>query len=48
MQGQVRVTDEAGGQSRLFEAGDSWFVTKGTSTVWEVLTDGYTKHYLAL
>lgn len=45
--GEVRITDESTGETRHFKAGDAWFVAKGTSTVWEVLTDGFTKHYLA-
>lgn len=47
LQGEVRITDESTGQSALFRAGDSWFVEKGTPTLWEVLSDGFTKHYLA-
>lgn len=47
LQGEVRITDESTGESKLYRAGDTWFVTKGTSTVWEVLRDGYTKHYLS-
>lgn len=47
LQGEVRITDESTGESNLYRTGDSWFVTKGTSTVWEVLSDGYTKHYLS-
>jgi uncharacterized protein len=47
VQGEVRLTDESTGETRTFKAGDSWFVTKGTSTVWEVLSDGFVKHYLA-
>ncbi|CAN0627755.1 Cupin_3 domain-containing protein [Burkholderia multivorans] len=45
--GEVKITDESTGESRTFKAGDSWFVTKGTSTVWEVLGSGVVKHYLA-
>lgn len=47
LQGEVRITDESTGQSALFRTGDSWFVEKGTPTLWEVLSDGFTKHYLA-
>jgi uncharacterized cupin superfamily protein len=47
LQGVVRITDASTGQSALFHAGDSWFVAKGTATVWEVLSDSFTKHYLA-
>ncbi|CAN0624395.1 Cupin_3 domain-containing protein [Burkholderia multivorans] len=46
--GEVKITDEATGETRIFKAGDSWFVTKGTSTVWEVIGDGVVKHYLAI
>lgn len=47
LHGQVRITDESTGQSTVFGPGDTWFVTKGTSTLWDVLSDGYTKHYLS-
>jgi uncharacterized cupin superfamily protein len=47
VEGRVRITDESTGEARTFGAGDSWFVTKGTSTVWEVLTEDFVKHYLA-
>ncbi|MGC4029922.1 MAG: cupin domain-containing protein [Steroidobacteraceae bacterium] len=45
--GELRITDESTGQVNHYRPGDSWFVTQGTSTVWEVLTDDFTKHYLA-
>lgn len=47
LSGEVRITDESTGQATLFKAGDSWFITKGTSTLWEVISDGYAKHYLS-
>ena len=46
--GEVRLTDEATGQSQLYKAGDSWFVTKGTQVLWEVLGEGFVKHYYAV
>lgn len=45
--GELRITDESTGKSTHYKPGDTWFVTKGTSTVWEVLTEDFTKHYLA-
>lgn len=48
MTGEVRITDESTGVTTHFKPGDSWFITKGTATVWEVLTDSYTKHYLSV
>ncbi|OLL30623.1 hypothetical protein BTH42_15805 [Burkholderia sp. SRS-W-2-2016] len=45
--GEVRITDESSGETRTFQAGDSWFVTKGTSTVWDVSGEQVVKHYLA-
>jgi uncharacterized cupin superfamily protein len=45
--GEVRITDESTGETRHFKSGDSWFVKKGTPTVWEVIGDSFTKHYLA-
>lgn len=46
--GEVTLTDEATGQSTTYKTGDSWFVTKGTAVLWEVLSDSFTKHYLAV
>lgn len=47
LDGEVRITDESTGRSTHFKVGDSWFVVKGTPTLWEVLSDSFTKHYLA-
>lgn len=46
--GEVILTDEATGQSTRYKAGDSWFVTKGTAVLWDVLSDSFTKHYMAV
>jgi len=45
--GEVILTDEGTGQSTRYKAGDSWFVTKGTAVLWDVLSDSFTKHYMA-
>lgn len=45
--GEVRITDESSGKAEVYRPGDSWFVEKGTSTLWEVLTGSFVKHYLA-
>lgn len=39
--GEVRLTDESTGQSTLYKAGDSWFVSKGTPVLWEVADGGF-------
>lgn len=46
--GEVRLTDESTGQSTHYKAGDSWFVTKGTAVLWEVLSESFVKHYFAV
>lgn len=46
--GELRLTDESTGHSQQFKAGDSWFVTKGTPVLWEVLSDSFVKHYYAV
>ncbi|CDM22731.1 cupin domain-containing protein [Castellaniella defragrans] len=46
--GAVRLTDESTGQSTHFGVGDSWFVTKGTPVLWEILSDSFVKHYHAV
>jgi uncharacterized protein len=48
VEGELRITDESTGETHTFKAGDSWFVTKGTSTLWEVVSDGFVKHYFAV
>ncbi|VXC15456.1 conserved hypothetical protein [Burkholderia sp. 8Y] len=45
--GEVTITDESTGESRTFKAGDTWFVSKGTATVWDVAGEQVVKHYLA-
>lgn len=46
--GEIILTDESTGQSSRFKAGDTWFVTKGTPVLWEVLSDSFVKHYYAV
>jgi uncharacterized cupin superfamily protein len=46
--GEVVLTDEATGQSTRYKAGDSWFVTKGTAVLWEVVSESFVKHYFAV
>ena len=46
--GEVQLTDESTGQVSRYKAGDAWFVTKGTPVLWEVLSESFVKHYLAI
>ncbi|MDC4327783.1 cupin domain-containing protein [Acinetobacter baumannii] len=46
--GEVAITDESTGVTTTFKAGDFWVVEKGTSTVWEVKSDFFIKHYFAV
>lgn len=46
--GEVVLTDEATDRSTRYKAGDSWFIEKGTSVLWEVVSDGLIKHYFAV
>lgn len=46
--GEVVLTDEKTGQSTRYKAGESWFVKKGTPVLWDVVSDSFTKHYLAV
>ncbi|SDN61295.1 cupin domain-containing protein [Pseudomonas jinjuensis] len=46
--GELLLTDESTGQTTRYKAGDSWFVTKGTPVLWEVLSDSFVKHYYAV
>ena len=45
--GAVRLTDESTGQVSEYQVGDSWFVTKGTPVLWEILSESFVKHYFA-
>ena len=45
--GEVLLTDETSGQQTHFKAGDSWFVTKGTAVLWEIVSPSFVKHYFA-
>ncbi|WNW11201.1 cupin domain-containing protein [Pseudomonas sp. DTU_2021_1001937_2_SI_NGA_ILE_001] len=46
--GELQLTDESTGQTSRYQAGDSWFVTKGTPVLWEVLSASFVKHYFAV
>lgn len=46
--GEVKITDERTGETTFYKAGDAFFVDSGTTTVWEVLSETFTKHYLAV
>ncbi|KPU56019.1 hypothetical protein AN403_1638 [Pseudomonas fluorescens] len=46
--GEVVLTNESTGQSARYKAGDSWFVTKGTPVLWEVVSESFVKHYFAV
>ncbi|MEW6464037.1 DUF861 domain-containing protein [Ectopseudomonas khazarica] len=46
--GEVVLTDESTGQASRFKAGDTWFVTKGTPVLWEIVSDSFVKHYYAV
>lgn len=46
--GELILTDESTGQSQRYKAGDSWFVTKGTPVLWEIVSETFIKHYFAV
>lgn len=48
VQGTVKLTDVATGATTTCNAGDSWFVTQGTEIVWDIQSDFFIKHYLAV
>ncbi len=48
VQGRARLTDVAAGTSVTYEVGDSWFVTQGSEVVWEIQSDFFIKHFLAV
>ncbi|MBJ3813863.1 DUF861 domain-containing protein [Shimwellia pseudoproteus] len=48
LSGEVRMVNEQSGEQFHFRAGDSWLIAQGTITRWEVLSDDFVKHYLAV
>lgn len=46
--GDVTLRDGLTGQAKRYVPGDSWFVQKGTPVSWEVHSDRFVKHYLAV
>ncbi|MHA3103042.1 cupin domain-containing protein [Acinetobacter sp. ANC 3791] len=45
--GELSITDESTGEIHNYKAGDFFVAAKGTSTVWEVKSDFFIKHYFA-
>lgn len=48
VEGRVTLTDETTGVSRSYGPGEAWFVAKGTTVLWQVETDVFTKNYFAV
>ena len=46
--GSVKLTDVATGASVTYGTGESWFVTQGTVVLWEIQSDFFIKHFLAV
>ncbi|WP_307323182.1 cupin domain-containing protein [Ectopseudomonas alcaliphila] len=46
--GKVKITNEATGETTHYKAGDAFFVASANNTLWEVVSDSFTKHYLAV
>ena len=46
--GSVKLTDVATGASVTYSTGESWFVTQGTEVLWEIQSDFFIKHFLAV
>lgn len=47
-EGTATLTNESTGEAVHYQAGDSWFVEKGTPVRWEITSDRFVKHYLAI
>lgn len=47
IEGSVTFTVEATGEKFTFNKGDSWFVEKGTTVLWDVTSDVFIKHYMS-
>lgn len=48
VEGSATLTDENTGESKTYGPGDGWFVEKGTSVLWDIHSDRFTKHYVAI
>ncbi|AGB80912.1 Ethanolamine utilization protein [Serratia rubidaea] len=47
-EGTVTLTDEASGEAVQYQAGDAWFAPKGARVRWDITSDRFVKHYLAV
>lgn len=48
VKGEVELTNEKTGETNTYREGDIWFAEKGTPVVWNIKTDSFIKHYLAV
>ena len=48
VEGRATLTDERTGKTVTYSPGDGWFVEKGTSVIWEIHSDRFTKNYAAI
>lgn len=48
LEGAVKLTDEKTGKTTRYEAGDSWYVEKGTPVLWDVITPRFVKNYIGI
>lgn len=47
LEGEVDIIDESTGIKKTFKKGDLWIVEKGISTIWDVKSDFFVKHFFA-
>jgi len=48
IEGECILLNEATGESNSYHAGDAWFVRKGTSVRWTVMSSRFVKHYMSV
>ncbi|AUH02089.1 cupin domain-containing protein [Pectobacteriaceae bacterium CE70] len=48
LSGEIIMTNEDTGDVFHFKSGDSWLITQGTTTKWQVVSQSFVKHYLAI
>ncbi|GAA5013645.1 cupin domain-containing protein [Acinetobacter puyangensis] len=46
--GEITITDEVTGHCTTYKPGDFWVVEKGTSTIWQIKSEYFIKHYFAV
>lgn len=47
IEGRLRITSDASGETVTYGPGDSWYIAKGETVIWTIDSDRIVKSYLA-